>query len=492
MPTLRDKIDRVLMRDDFLRKLLIVTAALLWLAPVFSSFWRDEAITFWIIKDGWSEAWRRALGYQEWSAIYFMLLKAWGAVFGMSEVSLRLPSAISQAGAAYGLYLLGKKLRNAETGLLAALVFAASNSMFFYASEARPYAAATAFAVFSMLYLVKTLDGGRAKDAALYALFSVLAACMQLLFAGILLIHFLYWGYRRFSERTAASGLFLFSFSAVILLLAPLAGPAAALAQRAPQLMFAPAPGLLDFAGYLAGFPLIAGLAAGLLAAGPFSIDKESFKRIPVSGFVLLACWALLPPLLFFSISKLASAKLWVTRYFLYSQAGSALCVGLGLGLIEPARTIRLAAAAIAAAGLAAHLRFSHFNEDWRSAALAAGDWAAGHNAAVALTSPYIESMQPAWLSDAEKAAYLAAPLSCYPAAGTPAVLPLELLPGNQRLVTGLLKSAAGGRDGMAVVSLGNRPYDEFIAKCLAAEGFPVRNALPGLKNPSVTIYSRR
>lgn len=490
MPTLRDKIDRVLMRDDFLKKLLMLTAALLWLAPVFSSLWRDEAVTYWVIRDGWSETWRRALSFQPWSALYFMCLKAWTSVFGMSEISLRLPSAAAQACSAYGVYLLGKRLRNSGTGLLAALVFAGSNVMCFYASEARSYAAATACAVFSVYYLVKMLDGGRAKDAALYALFSVLAACMQLLFSGILLVHVLYWICRRFSEKTASSGLFLLSFSAVLLLLAPLAKMAAALAQRAPQLMFAPYPGPMDLAGYLAGVPLIAGVAAGFLAAGSLAVTKDDLKKIPVSVYVLPACWALLPPLLFFSIAKLAPAKIWVTRYFLYSQAGSALCAGLFLGLIKPERTIRITAAAIAAAALAAHLRSSHFNEDWRAAALAARNWAPAHNAAAALTSPYIESMQPAWLGDAEKAAYLAAPLSYYNAGGTPVVLPLNLQPGSRRLAAGMLKAAAAGRGGMAVVSLGDRDYDAFIKQCLAAEGFTAREVLTRPGTPLVTGYS--
>ncbi len=491
MPTLRDKIDRVLMRDDLLPKLLIATAAMLWLAPVFSSLWRDEAITYWIIKDSWGEAWRRALGYQEWSAAYFMGLKAWTAVFGSSEFSLRLPSIIAQAWAAYGVYLLGKKLRGAETGLLAALVFAASNSTFFYASEARPYAAATAFAVFSVVYLVKLLDGGGPEDGCLYALFSVLAACMQLMFAGILLVHVLYWGYRRFSERSAPAGVFFKAFAAVLLFITPLVWSAAAILQRAPSLMFAPYPGPRELAGCLAGVPLLSGLAAGFLAAGSFAIDKEELKRIPASAFVLTACWALLPPLLFFSVSNLAPAQIWVTRYFLYSQAGSALCFGLFLGLVKPARTRRLAAAAIAAAALAAHLRFSHTNEDWRSAAAAAGNWAAGHKAAVALTSPYIESMQPAWPGDADKAGYLSAPLAYYPAGEAPLALPLNLTPLNRRLIARLLKAGTAGRGGLAVLGFSDASYASFMTELLAAEGFPVKETLPGLENPRVTVYRR-
>ena len=486
----KNYIKRFLDQDNFLLKLLLGSAALLWLAPAFSSLWRDEAITYWIIACGWAQALRRALSFQEWSAAYFMLEKACLAVGGRNEFMLRLPSIAAAAAAARAVYLLGKRLGGGRAGLPAALVFAVSAAAAEHAAEARPYALSLAFATIATLYLVKTLDAGKPHDAALYALFTALAAYMQLLSAAVLAVHLLYWACRRFAEKDA-SGIFPAALAGAAALMFPLIIPARSIIARRADVLFAPYPGIGDLIFYVLPLPLIFGAAAGLLLTRPALPSKKEIKELPVSTVTLALSLALLPPLIFFCAGYLLHARIWVTRYFIYSQAGTALCAGILLGMVRPERAQRTAAACIAAAVLFPHTHFFRFNEDWRGAAAYASKKAAGLNAGVALTSPYSETMQPGWLTDAEKTRYLSAPLAYYPAGAEPAVLPLNLSPGNRDQVAGILKTAALGRNAMIVFSFGDQGYDDFIWKCLAADGFSLKERRTGKNKPDVTVYSR-
>ena len=70
----------------------------------------------------------RSVEFQSMPPTYFMI--AWVArrVGGISEIALRVPSVIAMALATYLLYRLGRRLFDAETGLIAAVVLATTNS----------------------------------------------------------------------------------------------------------------------------------------------------------------------------------------------------------------------------------------------------------------------------------------------------------------------------------------------------------------------------
>lgn len=121
------------------------------------------------------------------SAAYFLLLKAWAAVFGASELSLRAPSLLASAAAARGVYLLGARLAGREAGVLAALVFAVSGAAVGHACEARAYAAASAYAGRAAARLgapvalhspyIESMSAGAPADAEAAAFLSAPLAC---------------------------------------------------------------------------------------------------------------------------------------------------------------------------------------------------------------------------------------------------------------------------------------------------------------------------
>ena len=468
---LREYFWRFLGRDEFLPALTALTAAALWLPGAGSSLWRDEAITYWIIKDGWAETFERAFNFQEWSGAYFLFMKAWVAVFGASEAALRLPSAAAAAIAGYALYLLGKRLKDRETGLLAALAFCSCRTIIFCAADARPYAAAAAFAVLSTLNLAALLDMDKPKNLFAYVLFTVLAAYSHIMFAGLLAIHALYCGGRYYTERRCAGKLAAAS-GLIFLFLLPLAVPAQRILARAASLVFAQLPAVSALRSTAVPPALAAVVIAALLAAGGFGALAKRLKSIPASALALAAGLAFLPPLAFFFAARLSGFGIWVPRYFLYSQIGAALCVGIFLRSLETKKTRRLAAAAFAAAALLVYWRPVHSNEDWRLVAQWAAARAREFGAPVMLVSPYVESNRPAWLSDPVKTEYLSAPLSYYPVGARVIILPGKYDSSAGSYALEMIKNTAREETGAAVICAGGIDYDEWLDKRFAENRF--------------------
>lgn len=70
---------------------------------------------------------------------YFFLMHYWIKLFGNSEWTLRLPSAIFGTLAVLAMFLLGKELFNPAVGLISALLLGMMPEQIFYSQEARMY-----------------------------------------------------------------------------------------------------------------------------------------------------------------------------------------------------------------------------------------------------------------------------------------------------------------------------------------------------------------
>ena len=104
------------------------------------SFWVDELHTAWCVVGPWGEvAGRAAAGNQ--SPVYFAVTKAWAAVFGTSEVAMRMTSVLAVATAAVALFVAVVRRTGSVAGGAAAGAWVAleSNAVFF-GTELRPYA----------------------------------------------------------------------------------------------------------------------------------------------------------------------------------------------------------------------------------------------------------------------------------------------------------------------------------------------------------------
>lgn len=92
---------------------------------------------------------------------YFVILWVWGRLFGLSELSARLPSVIFGVLTILLLYLIGKKLVSKQLGLLSAVLLAMNPLHIYYSQEARMYSLA-AFAVsLNMLFFINLIKGDK-------------------------------------------------------------------------------------------------------------------------------------------------------------------------------------------------------------------------------------------------------------------------------------------------------------------------------------------
>lgn len=87
--------------------------------------------------------------------LYYFILHFWVSLFGDSEFSLRLPSALFGSVSILAIYALGKLLFNKRTATIAALILAASVFHLQFSQEARGYTLSVFLTIISFYFLVK-------------------------------------------------------------------------------------------------------------------------------------------------------------------------------------------------------------------------------------------------------------------------------------------------------------------------------------------------
>ncbi|MCU1326573.1 MAG: hypothetical protein JWN34_1943, partial [Bryobacterales bacterium] len=108
--------------------------------PLNSSFFCDEAGSYWEIKDGLGPILARYSEFPSAPPLYAVIL--WGATVmgGAHEYVMRLPSVLAMGLTCLLLYQLSRILLHPDSGLPVVAVFLCSKSIIFAATDARPYA----------------------------------------------------------------------------------------------------------------------------------------------------------------------------------------------------------------------------------------------------------------------------------------------------------------------------------------------------------------
>ena len=96
--------------------------------------------------------------------LYYIVLHYWRAVFGESEAALRGLSVVCGVGLVGFAYLIGKALFSARTGVIAAVLVAASPFAVYYSQEARMYGLLALEAAVSTWALLQIVDFGLTID----------------------------------------------------------------------------------------------------------------------------------------------------------------------------------------------------------------------------------------------------------------------------------------------------------------------------------------
>lgn len=108
--------------------------------------------------------------------LFFLLAWLSKTVFGLSSVSMKLPSLIVGTATIPLVYALGREATGARASLLAAALTACSPFLIFYSTEARPYALMLFLVVGAALALLRALRSDRWGWWLLYALCTCAAA----------------------------------------------------------------------------------------------------------------------------------------------------------------------------------------------------------------------------------------------------------------------------------------------------------------------------
>jgi 4-amino-4-deoxy-L-arabinose transferase-like glycosyltransferase len=387
----------------------------LWVIPLSSSFWLDETVTAWVVRDGFRETLHRAFTFQPMFPTYYVVAWLAKTLGGTYEWVLRVPSLFAMAAATFVVARLGRRLFDREAGILAAIVFATSVQGSFMATDARPYALGVLSLVVASLLLIRWLDTGNIRAAAGYIFAAAAVIYVHYLLGFALVAHLVYAVRRRravgFSALVAAGLAFL-------MLLAPMLPWFLDTFRRRSDLSLG-----LGSAGEVATAVVPAAAAAGLLigalvAGRGLRIEFPSF-RTTRDDVVFLAIWALGPPVLLLAISHITGVGVFTPRYASSALPAISLLAGAAIRMVGPMKARRAIVAATVAVSIVVARPFAHpddsgFVQDWRGATEAVGARVTDPSTPVVMQSGLIEAQQVQLLRDPAWVPYLLAPASVY------------------------------------------------------------------------------
>ena len=136
--------------------LICLFGLILRLISLNQSLWLDEAIEAWAVSNFSYKDLITSYSISDFHPpLYHLLLKAWTQIFGISEISLRLPSVLLGALTIYVVYLLGKEIKNQKFAIITSLLLTTSSLHIYYSQEARMYSLNTFLAALSSFFLLK-------------------------------------------------------------------------------------------------------------------------------------------------------------------------------------------------------------------------------------------------------------------------------------------------------------------------------------------------
>ncbi|MFG1653932.1 glycosyltransferase family 39 protein [Micromonospora sp. NPDC049275] len=361
-----------------------------WLAPALltlavtltglgsAQLWRDELATWSAASRSPGDLARLAGTIDAATGPYYLLMHIWTTVFGDSTIAIRAPAVLAMTVAAGLLAVLGARLVDRRTGLLAGLLFAVLPSTSRYGQEARPYALATALAVLATLLLVTALRrpgwvrwAGYAAAVAALGLTHLIA--LTLLAAHALLVLVTWW------RGPAAAGVAAagtdttpgddttpnhgsagrdrrtWRWVVAVIPVALLTGTLLlkARTQQSRQLNWVGLARLDDLSalpGGVAQSSVVGGLLVGVAALGAARLGRRAL--LPASA-------VLLPVLLLFAAGTVV--PLWVARYLVFVVPFACLLAGAALAAVAaPATVVVVVLAALLGLPDQAALRRTH------------------------------------------------------------------------------------------------------------------------------------
>lgn len=257
--------------------------------------------------------------------LYYLVMHGWFSVFGVGELSARIPSALAVGVGAAALLELARRLAGTRVAVVAAAVFVIMPRITWAGSEARSYAMVAAAAALTTLALVVALQSTRRWWWALYALLTALSVVLFLYSAALVVAHAV--------TVVLTPARHRWRFAVAVVAAAVVAAPFAVVAvSQSAQVGWVPPldASVLYTIAVEQWFPGAAWFAAGCLLVVVCGALTVLWRRRPATptGAVLVVAvpWLLIPMALFLAYSAFGQ-NIYLGRYLIFTAPAVALVV---------------------------------------------------------------------------------------------------------------------------------------------------------------------
>ena len=429
--------------------LLVVCVARMWVMPLTSSFWVDEAETAFVVHHG-SHHPSLAIIAPAVASVYYWLPRASEALFGFSEAAERLPSLVALAIALFFIGLLAKRLIHPQAAWFAVFACLTLRVFNYEAADARPYALGTCVAAASLWLLIRWLDSGKWLDGILFLAAGALLWRVHLVYWPFYLVFAIYFLAR--SDRRSSWIQVVTVCAGLILALLPVLISALAMNRDAAQHVFAPLPSWFEL-GETFKIRLVAGCALGAWIYAHWRRGPRVDSVPSFSAIALIAGWWVVQPLGLFAYSHISGISVFVPRYVSIALPGAALAATAAAAFFIPKSKWQSLAQFMGCVALIFSGQWSvlwppHHGSDWRGASRAVNALALDPSTPVLVVSSFVEAKPPAWSPDYPLPGYLYCQLDVYPVSGRLYLLPYRDTPAGKDYAETLARSTlpAAGR----------------------------------------------
>ena len=277
--------------------------------------------------------------------LHFLLLHYWIKFFGISELSVRMPSLIFSAFTVLFIYRIGFRFFNLRVAIIASILFTFSTYQVLYAHEARAYALMGFLTAVSMFYYLEIIHSKNRRNWNLFWFFLVNSLLIYTHFFGffILFIQFFFILFQRKLLKEFYSFLILFVLVMLIAYSPYLWMILNRFSSAAGGTWVTPPSGINALYEMLRAFsnaPVTAVFTlAGMLVGLVFLIirRRQNPNRIATR---LILCWFYIPFLFMFVISFWI--PMFLDRYLMFVSIGFPLVVAVSTDFILQNPKLRL------------------------------------------------------------------------------------------------------------------------------------------------------
>ncbi|MEM7066451.1 MAG: glycosyltransferase family 39 protein [Cyanobacteria bacterium P01_B01_bin.77] len=173
----------IIMVVGILTRLFLINSQSLWIDEGYSIYFSDGS-TIQDVLDRLNETWLS----DRFRILYYLFLHYWRRVFGVSGLSLRIPSALFGIASIIVVYLSAFRNFGKSTATVSFLLMSLSSYCIYYSQEARDYSMLIFLIGLQLLFFLELICQDKKDNRLLYALFGVVTAIN--IFANIINVFF--------------------------------------------------------------------------------------------------------------------------------------------------------------------------------------------------------------------------------------------------------------------------------------------------------------